>query len=68
MAEKLRNKYQEALKERDMSLYEVKRIRHDFDSYVQENDQVNLKKNIYNLNVFIDFYITQFFCFRTSFV
>jgi hypothetical protein len=40
MAEKLRNKYQEALKERDMSFYEAKRIRHDFDSYVHDNDQV----------------------------
>ena len=51
MAEKLRNKYQEALKERDMSLYEAKRIRHDFDLYVQENDQVISKpKQFINRN------------------
>lgn len=42
MAEKLRNKYQEVLKERDNCLYESKRIRHDFDLYVQENDQVTV--------------------------
>jgi hypothetical protein len=40
MSEKLRNKYQDALKERDMLAYEQKRIRHDYELYVQENDQV----------------------------
>lgn len=39
MAEKLRNKYQEVLKERDVALYEVKRVRHDYDSYVKDTDQ-----------------------------
>ena len=39
MAEKLRHKYQEVLKERDISLYEVKRLRHDYDSYVKDTDQ-----------------------------
>lgn len=39
MAEKLRHKYQEVLKERDVALYEVKRVRHDYESYVKDTDQ-----------------------------
>ena len=40
MSEKLKNKYQEILKERDSLLYENKRVRHDSDTYVKENYQV----------------------------
>ena len=40
MAENLRNKYMDVLKERDSLLNESKRIRHDYDLYVKENDQV----------------------------
>ena len=39
MSEKLRSKYQDALKERDALLYETKRIRGDYDSYVKDTDQ-----------------------------
>lgn len=39
MAEKLRNKYQEVLKERDVSLFESKRIRHDYDQFIKDTDQ-----------------------------
>jgi len=39
MGEKLRNKYNEAVKERDLALYEAKRIRRDYDSYVKDTDQ-----------------------------
>jgi hypothetical protein len=41
MTEKLRSKLMEALKERDLSLNETKRIRYDYDLYVKQNDQVN---------------------------
>ena len=41
MSEKLKNKYQDILKERDSLLYENKRVRHDFDTYVKDNDQVS---------------------------
>ena len=41
MAEKLRTRYMDVLKERDATLHESKRIRHDYDSYVKQNDQVN---------------------------
>jgi hypothetical protein len=43
MAEKLRNKYQEIQKERDSLRGELKRVRHDYDLYVKENDQVIIK-------------------------
>ena len=39
MVDKLKIKYQQVLKERDISIYESKRIRHDYDIYVKENDQ-----------------------------
>lgn len=39
MADKLRGKLQEALKERDVSLYELKRVRHDYDANVRDGDQ-----------------------------
>lgn len=42
MAEKLRNKYSEVLKERDLAVSEAKRIRHDYELYVRQNDQVIL--------------------------
>lgn len=40
MAEKLRNKYSEILKERNFTLNELKRVRHDYDYYVKQTDQV----------------------------
>ena len=40
MSERLRNKYMEVLKERDVLLYDNKRIRHDYELYVRQNDQV----------------------------
>lgn len=40
MAEKLRNKYSEVLKERDSAFHELKRVRHDYNYYVKQNDQV----------------------------
>jgi hypothetical protein len=40
MAEKLRSRYLDVLKERDVSLQETKRIRHDYELYVKQNDQV----------------------------
>lgn len=43
MAEKLRNKYMDVLKERDNLLNENKRVRHDYDLYVKQNDQVKLE-------------------------
>lgn len=39
MIEKLRNQYREVVKERDSLLYENKRIRHDYELYVKDNDQ-----------------------------
>ncbi len=39
MSEKLRNKYNEIVKERDLALYEAKRIRKDYDCYVKDTDQ-----------------------------
>ena len=42
MAEKLRSRYLDVLKERDVSLQETKRIRHDYDLYVKQNDQVRI--------------------------
>lgn len=39
MAEKLRIKYQDVLKERDGVLYELKRVRHDYDAHVKDTDQ-----------------------------
>ena len=42
MAEKLRNKYMDALRERDNLSNENKRVRHDYEQYVQQNDQVSL--------------------------
>jgi hypothetical protein len=39
VTEKLRIQYQEVLKERDILLLEIKRIRHDYDLYVKQNDQ-----------------------------
>ncbi|CAF0876579.1 unnamed protein product [Brachionus calyciflorus] len=39
MAETLRNKYLDVLKERDILLQENKRVRHDYDLYVKQNDQ-----------------------------
>lgn len=42
MAEKLRQKYMDALIERDRALNESNRIRHDYDSYVKQYDQVRL--------------------------
>ena len=48
MSEKLRTKYLDALKERDVALYEQKRVRHDYDAYVKQNDQVISKiENVY---------------------
>ena len=46
MAEKLRTRYLDVLKERDLSLQEQKRIRHDYDLYVKQNDQVNHAESI----------------------
>ena len=40
MADKLRNKYMDIMKERDLLLNELKRVRHDYDLYVKQNDQV----------------------------
>jgi hypothetical protein len=43
MAEKFRNKYLDVQKERDTLSSELKRVRHDYDLYVKENDQVSVK-------------------------
>ena len=52
MSEKLRTKYLDALKERDVALYEQKRIRHDYDAYVKQNDQViSIIENVYLNNI-----------------
>ncbi len=40
MSEKLKSKYQDILKERDTLSNENKRIRHDYDTYVRQSDQV----------------------------
>ena len=40
MADKLKTKYMEVLKERDVLLHDIKRVRHDYDMYVKQNDQV----------------------------
>ena len=67
MAEKLRNKYQEILKERDLCSYESKRIRHDFDLYVKESDQVITKVTLKKLDH--SFYKINFkekFCLRNE--
>ena len=40
MTEKLRNQYREIIKERDLLLHEMKRIKHDYNLYVEQNDQV----------------------------
>ena len=58
MAEKLRSRYLDVLKERDVSLQETKRIRHDYDLYVKQNDQVSLllsSKMPFKRNNFFDF-------------
>ncbi len=66
MAEKLRNKYQDIEKERDSLSSELKRVRHDYDSYVKENDQVRARVEVLN---FFGHLITQIFNNkRTSFV
>ena len=40
MAGQLRNKYMDIMKDRDLLLNELKRVRHDYDLYVKQNDQV----------------------------
>ncbi len=60
MAEKLRSRYLDVLKERDVSLQETKRIRHDYDLYVKQNDQVSLllsSKIFFKRNNFFDFHL-----------
>jgi hypothetical protein len=42
MADKLKTKYMEVLKERDVLLHDIKRVRHDYDMFVKQNDQVTL--------------------------
>lgn len=42
MADKMRNRYLDVLRERDNLLNENKRIRHDYDQYVKQNDQVSI--------------------------
>jgi hypothetical protein len=43
MAEKMRLKYMDVLKERNVLLSEMKRVRHDYELYVKQNDQVIIK-------------------------
>lgn len=40
MSEKLKSKYHEVLRERDNLINENKRIRHDYDTFVKQTDQV----------------------------
>ena len=49
MMEKLRNLYREVLIERDNLAHENKRIRHDYDVYVKQNDQVS-EKYFFNIS------------------
>jgi hypothetical protein len=66
MAETLRNKYMEVLKERDVLLMENKRVRHDYDTYVKQNDQVLIETFfLCNCLIYIEnSFIKDKFCLR----
>ena len=53
MSEKLKNKYMEALKEKDIVLLDLKRVRHDYDLYVKQNDQVSNHISYLKFYIFI---------------
>jgi hypothetical protein len=40
MADKLKQQYRGLLKEKELMVVESKRLRHDYDLYVKQNDQV----------------------------
>ena len=70
MSEKLKNKYMEALKEKDIVLLDLKRVRHDYDLYVKQNDQVSNHISYLKFYIFYNsFHIDQlcFYSFRKSF-
>ncbi len=52
MADKLKTKYMEVLKERDVLLHDNKRVRHDYDMYVKQNDQVSVYCYYFNWFIF----------------
>lgn len=61
--EKLRNQYREVLIERDNLAHENKRVRHDYDVYVKQNDQVFT--SLSNIRILFIFYALQDkFCLR----